>query len=626
MSSPLEISEPIASTHTNDNEVNVQVPADSTQVEANNQENEHQEAVVGRKRKKTSVVWNDFDEMEISHGVKKAVCRYCKSKFATGGIGSSTTHLKRHSNSCIQKKAKTTAESRQPTIPFQPSNSNNPFMIPGVRYSNEKMREIIAIAIMVHEYPFSVVEDSIWMWAFQYANPDFHKITHKIARNDYMWKSNHQVVEYIVITGHFIDAGWNLQKRVLSFMKVPAPRCGIDVADAICKCLKTWGIENKVFSISMDNASYNDLCIRSLKENISLSMQDGLSTIKDIIFNIRESVKYINHNDARLKAFCDVVEQKRLKERKLVIDCPTRWNSTFNMLSNALKFKIAFASYKEREPYYNYAPSLEEWNQVVKVCKLLEVFNLATHVISEVWKVKQILDKEIEDEDLFMRKMVGPMKKKFDKYWGECNMLMAIISVLDPRGKFHMVSICFPLTYSKEVIDENIKKVKSSFEELYDEYVGLCLEESTSSVVNLDDNISSSSQFNTSVVTGFDEIMSMLHEKEVVSPIKSELKDYLDEGIYVPNTNSFSALDWWRNNNMKYRILSKMAVDILAIPISTVASESTFIAGGRVIDEFRSKLNEESVEALIYGGDWFRHKYNVKKKSKANITYYNFYK
>ena len=58
------------------------------------------------------------------------------------------------------------------------------------------------------------------------------------------------------------------------------------------------------------------------------------------------------------------------------------WNSTFNMLSTALKFKTAFASYKERESHYNYAPSLEEWNQVEKVCKLLEVFNLATHVIS----------------------------------------------------------------------------------------------------------------------------------------------------------------------------------------------------------------------------------------------------
>ena len=110
---------------------------------------------------------------------------------------------------------------------------------------------------------------------------------------------------------------------------------------------------------------------------------------------------------------------------------------------------------------------------------------------------------------------------------------------------------------------------------------------------------------NTSVVTGFDEIMSMLREKEVVSLIKLELQDYLDEGIYVPNTNSFSALDWWRNNNMKYKMLSKMAADILAISISTVASESTFSAGARVNDEFRSKLNEESIEALIYGGTNF---------------------
>ena len=64
-----------------------------------------------------------------------------------------------------------------------------------------------------------------------------------------------------------------------------------------------------------------------------------------------------------------------------------------------------------------------------------------------------------------------------------------------------------------------------------------------------------------------------------------------------------------------------MAADILAVPISTVASESTFSAGGRVIDEFRSKLNEESIEALICGGDWLRHKYNLMKKAKV-ITFF----
>ena len=54
---------------------------------------------------------------------------------------------------------------------------------------------------------------------------------------------------------------------------------------------------------------------------------------------------------------------------------------------------------------------------------------------------------------------------------------------------------------------------------------------------------------------------------------------------------------------MNYKVLSKMVVDILTIPISTVASKSTFSARERVIDEFYSKLNEESIEALIGGGD-----------------------
>ena len=39
----------------------------------------------------------------------------------------------------------------------------------------------------------------------------------------------------------------------------------------------------------------------------------------------------------------------------------------------------------------------------------------------------------------------------------------------------------------------------------------------------------------------------------------------------IPN---FDLLNWWKNNSWKYRILSLMARDILAIPLSTVASKS----------------------------------------------------
>lgn len=58
--------------------------------------------------------------------------------------------------------------------------------------------------------------------------------------------------------------------------------------------------------------------------------------IKDVIYKVRENVKYINHNDARLKAFCDVIEQKGVNDRMLILDCSTRWNSTYHMLSHAI--------------------------------------------------------------------------------------------------------------------------------------------------------------------------------------------------------------------------------------------------------------------------------------------------
>uniref|UniRef100_A0A251T751 Putative HAT dimerization domain, Ribonuclease H-like domain protein n=1 Tax=Helianthus annuus TaxID=4232 RepID=A0A251T751_HELAN len=47
-----------------------------------------------------------------------------------------------------------------------------------------------------------------------------------------------------------------------------------------------------------------------------------------------------------------------------------------------------------------------------------------------------------------------------------------------------------------------------------------------------------------------------------------------------------------------------MARDFLTIPVSTVASESTFSASGRVLNEHRSSLGKDTVEALICTKDW----------------------
>ena len=106
----------------------------------------------------------------------------------------------------------------------------------------------------------------------------------------------------------------------------------------------------------------------------------------------------------------------------------------------------------------------------------------------------------------------------------------------------------------------------------------------------------------TSVMTVFDQLMSLVHEKEAIPPMKLELDAYLEEKILIFLIMETPLLVPWSGGGIivsNIKILSKMARDILVALMSTVVSESTFNAGGREIDEYRSRLNEESIEALI---------------------------
>ncbi|XP_042480977.1 zinc finger BED domain-containing protein RICESLEEPER 2-like [Macadamia integrifolia] len=85
---------------------------------------------------------------------------------------------------------------------------------------------------------------------------------------------------------------------------------------------------------------------------------------------------------------------------------------------------------------------------------------------------------------------------------------------------------------------------------------------------------------------------------------KSELYLYLEEPRIKDSIKHYDVLAFWKSKGSKYRDLSRMARDVLAIPVSTVASESAFSAGGRVIDKYRSKLLPTNVEALICLRDW----------------------
>ena len=100
----------------------------------------------------------------------------------------------------------------------------------------------------------------------------------------------------------------------------------------------------------------------------------------------------------------------------------------------------------------------------------------------------------------------------------------------------------------------------------------------------------------------FDHIRS----SDIIRPIKIDLDIYLEEDVYIREKNEngiamdadFDALEWWKSNALKYHILSKMAKDILVVPISTVTSESFFCVGGRVIEPYKASLATDTVQML----------------------------
>ena len=71
---------------------------------------------------------------------------------------------------------------------------------------------------------------------------------------------------------------------------------------------------------------------------------------------------------------------------------------------------------------------------------------------------------------------------------------------------------------------------------------------------------------------------------------KTEFDVYLDAPREKID-DTFDILKWWKRHSDTYNALAEMARDIIALPVSTVSSESAFSTSSRVLDEFHSRLD-----------------------------------
>ncbi|KAE8684162.1 hypothetical protein F3Y22_tig00111151pilonHSYRG00164 [Hibiscus syriacus] len=217
----------------------------------------------------------------------------------------------------------------------------------------------------------------------------------------------------------------------------------------------------------------------------------------------------------------------------------------------------------------------------------------------------------ISDDDEGIKKMTAQMNSKYDKYYGNIdniNVMMFMVVILDPRHKLNYVNWIVHDSYDETQATLLFLKINMVLQSLFDLYASLMPPSKTS------DMSSSTSTFLPNFTQSggkidLQQLMASKFQRDtgclLTNANKNELEKYLEDAC-ESHVSNYDILQWWKDQPKRYPILHRMAKDVLAISISTVAYESAFSTGGRVLDSFRTSLTPKMVEALVCTQDWLR--------------------
>jgi Domain of unknown function (DUF4413)/hAT family C-terminal dimerisation region len=416
---------------------------------------------------------------------------------------------------------------------------------------------------------------------------------------------------------------------------------GVNLSQAVMKFLFDWSIDKKIFLLTLDNDGANDVCVRDIVERlnrnggtcyggklfhvrcdahiINLVVQDGINVIQKRCDNIRELVLKVKNSPTVHEEF-----EQRAKEcnldigKTLSLDVSTRWNSTYIMLRDAIYYRKVF----ERMHILNHIwfskfPSSEERKEADELCKILKNFSRVTDILSgtsypisnlffqKFCDIKLRIEALLTNKNPTICKMASSMKQEFDKYWDQSNVVIAIASFLDPCYKMGSIEFYYPRIYQNRGLYE-LGEFNKVIRDLYGEYVLKC-QSSVEQVVQASGGSVSVGDSGDGDEDEDSEFSQFMLKKSQSWNIKSVLDRYVERQVTsYPAGQIFDVLCWWKTEGKEYQILSKLVQNVLDVPVSVVASKSTFSTGGRVINAYRSKLVSEVVQALVCIQDWVR--------------------
>ena len=165
---------------------------------------------------------------------------------------------------------------------------------------------------------------------------------------------------------------------------------GVNIASCLKQVLRDFSIDlAAVSAIITDNASNMDLASHLGEWNsrhcfghtLQLAIDDGIKMfpgIQDMIKTAKAVVAFYNHSTKDTDKLAELQEQVSLMKHNLLSDCPTRWNSTYYMLTRLLEQKPAITVMCASSVGPRVSFSASEWCMMSELIQILQPLGEAT--------------------------------------------------------------------------------------------------------------------------------------------------------------------------------------------------------------------------------------------------------
>ncbi|KAK0583489.1 hypothetical protein LWI29_037478 [Acer saccharum] len=316
------------------------------------------------KGRQSSDAWNHFTRYQEG-GRMRAQCKYCPKNYACDSNTNGTTNMNKHiQKQCKQYRAKLASSDPKQTClvkqtsitTFTTSSKEGCGSSLGLGvFNKDDTRKALAEMIIVDELPFRFVEKRGFRNFCRVGMPRFDVPSRRTIVRDIL---------QMVFT--------------------------ITVDNAASNAVAILYVKRKLISWHADGAILDGkyLHLRCCAHIVNLIVNDGLGELNDSIVAIRNAVKFVKSSPSRFESFKRSVEREKIQHKGLVVlDLPTRWNSTYLMLASSLKFVKAFDRLDDEDGnYQNYfkgnsnepkrvgPPCFKDWENAKVFVQFLKTF------------------------------------------------------------------------------------------------------------------------------------------------------------------------------------------------------------------------------------------------------------